>query len=272
MFSFTLSKADVQSAYTSAQKVVATHRALSTWLRPGMTLPQIDTFVAQTLDSLDCKSCFKGYRVPGLPPFPSHACLSLNACVVHGTATSSLTPLKYGDVLKIDIGVTHRGWIGDAGWTYTFGPPSDQVARLMACGKEALRRGIAQIKPTNRWIEFARAVQTHVETECNFFNIEGLGGHGYGRKLHAPPFVANSLPSPLDKSADAYKACLPGTLVAVEPMIGAGTGKTRSLPNQWPVFTADNSMSVHYEHDILVTDDGCRVLTEGLEDLQDIIQ
>jgi methionyl aminopeptidase len=180
--------------------------------------------------------------------------------------------MKPGDILKIDIGVTYRGWIGDAAWTYVFGKPSDEIRRLTACGKESLRRGVAELKPGNTYMEWARAVQQHVEGECGFHLIRGLGGHGYGRKLHAPPFISNVLPDFPGEWPDADTPCEPGTLVAVEPMLATGTGAVVQEKRKWPVYTQDNSMSVHYEHDVLITKDGPRVLTEGLEDLRDVIE
>ncbi len=271
-----LSAAEADRAYTSAQKVVEVHRRLAAWLRPGVTLPQIDAFVAKTLEELSCTSCFLGYRTGQHAAFPSYACLSVNSCVVHGTAAYYREPMKQGDVLKIDIGVKHQGWIGDAAWTYVFGTPTPEIKRLCDCGKESLRRGVAQLKPGNKFIDFARAVQGHVHDECGFHLIRGLGGHGYGQSLHAPPFVSNTLPSYPGEWPDANMPCLPGILVAVEPMIALTTGLTRQNPaigrkNEWPVYTKDGSMSVHYEHDVLITAKGPRVLTEELEQLNDII-
>ncbi len=266
-----ISASDADAAYAAAQKVVETHRRLSAFLRHGQTLAQIDAFVARTLDDLSCKSCFLGYRVPKSPPFPSHACLSVNECVVHGTAAYYLPPLKAGDVLKIDIGVTFRGWIGDAAWTYVFGQPSEQVRRLMECGKETLKRGIATLRPGNTYMAWARAVQTCVEEEFKFHLVRGLGGHGYGRKLHAPPFVSNVVPSQPGEWQEGNQPIEAGTLLAVEPMIGVGTGRIRQKRGEWPIFIEDGSLSVHYEHDVLVTDSGPRVLTEGLESLPDVI-
>jgi methionyl aminopeptidase len=272
-----LKPAEADGAYTSAQKVVETHRRLSAWLRPGQTLAQIDAFVAKTLEDLNCRSCFWGYRTSNHAPFPSYACLSLNDCVVHGTAGYYREPMKHGDVLKIDIGVMHRGWIGDAAWTYIYGEPSPEVARLAGCGKESLRRGVQQLRPGNKFIDFARAVQEYVEGECGYHLIRGLGGHGYGQTLHAAPFVANTVPTYPGEWPDAHSPCLPGILVAVEPMIAVGTGLTDQKPGigrklEWPVFTKDGSLSVHYEHDVLITEDGPRVLTEGLEATRDIIE
>jgi methionyl aminopeptidase len=270
-------------AYSAAQKVVEIHRRLAGWLKVGVTLPQVDAFVAKNLEDLQCTSCFLGYRTGSHAAFPSYACLSVNDCVVHGTAgyykddQGRMKPIQQGDVFKIDIGVKHRGWIGDAAWTYVFGKPSPQIKKLTDAGKESLRRGVAQLKPGNSYLAFARAVQGHVENECRFHLIRGLGGHGYGQTLHAPPFVSNTVPTYPGEWPDAHSPCLPGTLVAVEPMIAVSTGLTvqRQGPGrktEWPVYTKDGSMSVHYEHDVLITEQGPRVLTAELEELQDVIE
>lgn len=265
-----LTPADEAGAFAAAQCVVTTHRRLAEWLRVGQTLAQIDTFVAATLADLKCRSCFLGYKVARSPAFPSHACLSLNACVVHGTAGYHTLPIKPGDVLKIDIGVTHHGWIGDAAWTYVFKETTDEVRRLCAAGRESLRRGIRELRPDRLYVEWARAVQTHVEEECGFHLVRGLGGHGYGRKLHAPPFISNVVGLPGDWP-EALHRPMPGTLIAVEPMLAVGTGKVVQKGQEWPVFTADGSMSVHYEHDVLITPTGNRVLTEGLDELPELV-
>lgn len=267
-----LSPADEDAAHSAAQCVVETHRRLAGWLRHGQTLGEIDRFVAETLDDLRCKSCFLGYRVGRVPPFPSHACLSVNDCVVHGTAASHLAPMKSGDVLKIDIGVKHRGWIGDAAWTYVFGRPSALVARLLECGVESLRRGIEAMQPGAEIVGWARAVQECVEREYGFHLVRGLGGHGYGRTLHDAPFVSNVPPAYPGEWPDAYRKWEPGVLVAVEPMIAVGTGETKPSKGAWPVHTADGSLSVHFEHDVLIREDGPRVLTEGLDELPMVIE
>ncbi|MFM9994435.1 MAG: M24 family metallopeptidase [Phycisphaerales bacterium] len=273
-------KLDAAAARDAAQKVVQTHQRLADFLRPGQTLAQIDRFVAATLDELGCTSCFLKYRQGRLPAFPSHACLSVNDCIVHGTAAGYVEPMKAGDVLKIDIGVFFRGWVGDAAWTYSFGEPSPVVARLMTCGKESLRRGIAALKPGEPWIAWARAVQDYVESPpprgCGFHLVRGLGGHGYGhKKLHGPPFVANSVPRGdlRYEWPDGLRPVEPGSLVALEPMIAQGTGETDDTgrTKRWPVHTQDGSIAVHYEHDVLITEDGVEVLTEGMDGLRDVI-
>lgn len=263
--------ADESAAYDAAQKVVEIHRRLTGFLAIGQTLAQIDQFVGQSLQDLHAKSCFFKYRPGRMPPFPSQACLSLNDCVVHGTAGYYTAPLKPGDLLSIDIGVAYRGWMGDAAWTYAFGSRTPEIARLCEAGKESLRLGIEQLRPDKPLIEWARACQVCVENDYGYHLIRGLGGHGYGRSLHAPPFVSNVVPSFPGEWPDATTVPTPGTLIAVEPMLAIGTGDTFQEHGTWPIYSADRSMTVHYEHDVLITEDGNRVLSEGLEDLDDLI-
>jgi len=266
-----VTEAEAALALAAAQCVVETHRRLAAWIRMGQTVAEIDRYVATTLADLKCKSCFLGYRVPKSPPFPSHACLSVNDCVVHGTAASHRAALKAGDVLKIDIGVLHQGWIGDAAWTYCFGEPSEEVARLMACGKETIRLGIETLRPGALLLDWATAVQRRVEQVHKFHLIRGLGGHGYGRKLHAPPFVSNTVPGSSGEWPDATLRLRPGMLLAVEPMIAVGSGRVLQSGSDWPLCTSDGSQSVHYEHDVLITDKGPKILTAGLDELPDVI-
>ncbi len=274
-----LSEKEKQAVHAAAQLVVSVHHGLAKWMRPGMTLAEIDKWIAKTLDERGARSCFLNYKTGGHPPFPAHACLGLNDCIVHGTPMAYTAPIKLGDLVKIDIGVFYEGWVGDAGWSYMFGEPTPLIRKLTSCGKEALRRGVEALHPNNRWRAFAEAVQGHVETECGFHVVQNLGGHGYGRTLHGKPFVANAMPRPGESPwPEANELCRPGTLVAVEPMIGVGTGRTRQMLNKfnpkvmdWPIYTADGTLSVHYEHDVMITEEGPWVLTKGMEDIPDVI-
>ncbi len=267
----TIEGADAERAADAAQKVVVVHQRLCEFVREGHTLAAVDSFVAKTLESLGARSCFKGYRAGRLPPFPSHACLSVNECVVHGTAGYYEKPLKRGDLISIDIGVSYRGWIGDAAWTYAIGEASDEAKRLMKAGVESLRLGIEQLRPGNTYTEWARTVQGCVEGDYKLHLVRGLGGHGYGRRLHEPPFISNTVPRFPMEWPDGSRECAPGTLVAVEPMIAVGTGETSQARGEWPIFSADGSLAVHYEHDVLITEEGPRVLTAGLDELPQVL-
>ncbi len=262
---------DIAGATAAAQCVVRTHERLVEFLRAGQTLAEVDRFVAETLSDLDCRSAFLRYKIPGHPPFPSHSCLSVNECIVHGTHLMSDHPLEPGDLFSIDIGVNHEGWIGDAAWTYAIEAADETGLKLMESGRESLRRGIEAMQPGKPLSDWARAVQSCVEKEYGFLLVRGLGGHGYGRKLHGPPFVSNVLPRYPGEWPDASKKFEPGMLIAVEPMIAVSTASITSNSREWPIFTADGSASVHYEADVLITEEGPRDLTEGMADLPDLV-
>lgn len=260
---------EIDDARAAAMCVVETHRRLAGWLRVGRTLAEVDAFCGSIFEELKCKSAFIGYKVRGHPPFRSHTCLSVNDMVVHGEHDA--TPLAEGDLLALDIGVKHRGMIGDAAWTYSIGSATEMGKRLQACGRESLRRGIAAIKAGRPMIEWAKAVQGYVERDCRFHLVRGLGGHGIGHTLHESPYIANTPPSYPGEWTEAWKPFEKGMLIAVEPMISAGTTEIRSKGNAWPIWTADGSLSVHYEADVMVTEDGCEVFTAALDELPDVV-
>ncbi len=262
---------DIAAAEIAADCVVKTHERLVEYLRPGLLLSEIDAFVERSLDDLGSKSCFIDYRLRGLPPYPSHACLSLNDCIVHGTHTMSQTPLRPGDLLSVDIGVRKLGFIGDAAWTYAISEADDTMLALMQCGRESLRRGIEAMRPGRPLLDWARAVQGYVEREKGYCLVRGLGGHGIGRSLHAPPFISNVEPSYPEEWPDAVKRWTPGMLVAVEPMIALSSTETRSDRGRWPIFTADGSLAVHYEADVLITASGPKNLTAAMSALPDVV-
>lgn len=262
---------EIEIVRCAANCVVEVHRSLTDYLRAGLTLPEIDAFVAQQLRSLDCKSAFLKYRIPGQPPFPSHSCLSVNDCVVHGTHIMEQAPLVAGDLVSIDIGVTHKGWIGDAAWTWAIEHASDENTSLMKAGRESLIAGVASMQPNRPLMDFAKAVQAVAEGEYEFHLVRGLGGHGYGKTLHAPPFVSNVVPAHPSEWPDAWRNFEPGMLIAVEPMLAVGTHDIEHKRGTWPIFSADHSMTVHYEADVLIGDDGPIDLTADLHDLPNIV-
>jgi methionyl aminopeptidase len=263
-------KRDIDAARAAAQCVVTVHRRLAEWLRSGLTLAEIDRFVAEALRDLQCRSAFLRYRMRGHPPFPSHACLSLNSCIVHGTHDMTGAPLRPCDVLSVDVGVVRQGWIGDAAWTYAIERASREALGLMECGRESLRRGISVLRVGRPLLDWARSVQQYVEKECGYHLVRGLGGHGYGRTLHGPPFISNVVPTHPGEWPDAWVTLRPGMLLAVEPMVALGTGDITADGKAWPIHTADGSLSVHYEANVLVTEDGPVNLTEGLDDLPSV--
>lgn len=262
---------DIDAAHAAAQRVVRAHERLVEFLRAGLTLPQVDEFIGRTLKDLDCRSAFLHYTMQGHPPFRSHSCLSLNDCIVHGEHHMTNQPLKPGDIFSVDIGVYHQGWVGDAAWTYAIEAAAPEALNMMQCGRESLRRGIAAMQPGRPLIDWAKAVQQYVERDCGYHLVRGLGGHGYGRKLHGAPFVSNVVPKYRGEWPDAWVLFKPGMLVAVEPMIAMGSHYIKTEGKAWPIYTSDGSLAVHYEADVLITEEGPRDLTDGMQDLPDIV-
>ena len=267
----TVNEREAEAAYAAAQKVVETHKRLVETIKVGSTLAEIDMEVARILHSLDSRSCFLNYKPARMRPFPGHSCLSVNDCIVHGHPACHTDPLEEGDILSVDIGVLHRGWIGDAAWTYAIGSVSDENKRLMDCGKEALAKGLPTLVGGRPYTDWAQTVQDIVEGDYGYHCVRHLGGHGYGKKLHAPPYVANNMPSYPGEWPDADVVAKPGTLLAVEPMVAIGTGDRKEAARTWPIYSADGSMAVHYEADVLIQNGAPRVLTEGMTDLPDIV-
>lgn len=264
-------KIDEPGVIAAANKVVEVYQRLLQEIEVGQKLPQIDQTIRKIIEQLKCKSCFFHYRIPHKPPFPSYSCLSVNNCIVHGTAGYYDLPLKEGDLLKVDIGIQYQGWLADVGWTFSIRSfASDEAKRLMACGKRSLLDSIDKLRPGRPISDWAESVQNIVESEgfhvCRYF-----GGHGYGRQLHEPPHISNRRSSDQDPWADANKILQKGMLLAVEPMIAVGTPEVRSTVSGWPVFTADNSLTVHYEADVLIQEDGPVNLTKVMNDLPEIV-
>lgn len=249
-----------------ADKVVEMHRRLAGFVRVGMTTIDIEKFVIASLDDLKCKSAFYLYQ-RDRKKFPSHACYSINNVIVHGTAVSWGRPLRDGDLLKIDIGIRYQGSIGDAAWTYAVGSISEEAQRLLSCAKKAMDAGLKMVRYNCLVKDWAHAAHASVMKD-GFHMVEGLGGHGISAKLHDLPYISNRADD-IDWSESRFQA---GTVVAVEPMISAGTSKTKHKVGQWPIETADGSLSVHLEHDLFIRESDTVVLTKGLEELPEVLK
>jgi methionyl aminopeptidase len=162
--------------------------------------------------------------------------------------------LKDGDVLKIDIGLVHKGWYADMARSYALGKVPKKVHDLIAATKAALEAGIAAAKPGNTFGDIGHAVQTVVEAG-GFTVAHGLTGHGIGRRLHEDPYVHNEgLPG-------RGEELVPGMVIAIEPMTTLGGGRTRQAPDD-SFVTADSSLSAHFEHTVAITESGPVVLTQ----------
>ena len=221
---------------------------IAAFIKPGLTTRQIDNFAAERIKSYDGKSAFLGYR-----KFPCHTCLSVNDEVVHGIASER--ELKFGDIVSVDVGVMHKGFIGDTARTVAVGGCGVAAQRLLDVTEQSLYLGIAQARPGNRVLDISLAIQRYVEQ--NGFNVvREFVGHGVGRSMHEEPQVPN-----FDEGKKSSPKLKLGMTIAIEPMVNMGRLDVKILKDGWTVVTQDGSLSAHFEHTVLVTDGEPEILT-----------
>ena len=218
--------------------------------QPGVTTGYLDEIAENYFREHGGRPAFKGYQ-----GYPATLCTSINNEVVHGIPGDR--ELKDGDLLSVDAGVFIDGYAGDAAITILVGNCSDEARRLADVTKSALEAAIEAIRPDVPVGEISRAVQNVVE-ESGFGIVKKYTGHGIGSDLHEPPQIPNFVAG----RRTPPKPVLPeGATVAIEPMVNAGSGKTKVLSDGWTVVTADGELSAHFEHTIAVTAQGASILT-----------
>ncbi|MBT3755915.1 MAG: type I methionyl aminopeptidase [Candidatus Cloacimonetes bacterium] len=225
---------------------------LDGFIKPGISTYDIDRFADELIRNEAGKAAFKGYTVPGLPPFPAAVCSSANSCIVHGIPSKKKI-LSEGDIIGIDVGVYKNGFYGDAARTYQVGNISEEAIALMAVTREALRRGISQARDGARVGDISHAIGSYVMDQ-GYFVADSLTGHGIGTSLHEDPIVPNI--GTKGKGPRLKK----GMTIAIEPMVNIGTN--RVIENGWEFYVADGSLSAHFEHTILITENEAELLTE----------
>ena len=224
---------------------------------PGVTTGQLDRVALEMVAEAGADALFKGVRSPqARRPFPGAICASVNEEVVHGIP-SETTVLQAGDVLSIDFGVRLGGYCGDSALTVAIGDISPEKRRLLDATKGMLDVAIAEARPGVRWSQVARKMQQYVE-DAGFSVVRDFVGHGIGTKMHEDPKVPNFVSAEL-LADDIFLA--EGMVLAVEPMVNAGSHHVRLLANGWTVVTKDGRCSAHFEHTIAMVRGGCEVLT-----------
>jgi methionyl aminopeptidase len=238
-----------------ASEIVATVlREINQMAEPGMTTGDLDQFAERRIKEMGAVPSFKGYH-----GFPSSICASINNEVVHGIPSTKRL-IKEGDLLKVDTGAYFDGYHGDSCITISVGDVTEDAKKLSRVAKEALMVGLAQIKPNNTLLDIAGAIEDLVK-ENGFSVVEDYTGHGVGRNLHEEPSVFNFRTNELPNIS-----LRPGMTLAVEPIINAGSKFCRTLKDGWTVVTEDGNISAQWEHTILVTTDGCEILTDRGDD------
>ena len=220
---------------------------LTKLVEPGITTLDLDRLAEEYILKRGAKPAFKGYR-----GYPYSLCASVNEQVVH--ALPSERKLKEGDIISLDLGSIVDGYYGDAAVTVPVGQVSDEANRLIAVTEESLRRAIDAVQPGRRLSDISHAVQAAVEAE-GFSVVRLFVGHGIGRSLHEEPQIPNFGPpghGPVLKT---------GMVLAIEPMVNAGSPDVMILEDRWTAVTCDGSLSAHFEHTLALTENGTEVLT-----------
>jgi len=234
-----------------ASRIVATVlKEIMGLVEPGQTTSDLDAHAEQRIRDMGAVPSFKGYQ-----GFPASICASINHEVVHGIPSRKRV-IRDGDLLKVDTGACFEGFHGDSCVTIAVGSTSDAAQRLSRVAQEALMQGLAQVKAGNTLLDIAGAVQDHVESH-GYAVVEDYTGHGIGRNLHEEPSVFNYRTNQLPNVR-----LRPGMTLAVEPILNAGGKACRTLRDGWTVVTVDHSLSAQWEHTVVVTRDGCDILTD----------
>lgn len=243
------SKAEIEKIRASSRLVAETLQRLSEAIQPGRTTIELDRLAESCVTKHGAVSAFKGYR-----GFPASVCVSINEEVVHGIPSSSRR-LEEGDIVSLDFGVLKDGYYGDGALTVPVGEVSDEAQRLLRIARESLYIGIAQAKEGAHLGDISHAIQQHAEG-AGYFVVRAFVGHGIGAHLHEAPQVPNFGPP------GQGPTLRPGMVLAIEPMVNAGTHDVRTLDDQWTVVTADRSLSAHFEHTVAITNNGTEILTQ----------
>lgn len=225
-----------------------THEELEKALRPGMSTYEIDKLGEEIIRSYGCIPSFLNYN-----GYPASICVSVNNEVVHGIP-SKKNFIKEGDIVSLDAGVIYKGYHSDAARTHAVGEISEEAAKLIRVTRESFFEGIKEVKEGAHLNDVARAIQMHAESN-GFSVVRDLVGHGIGRNLHEDPQIPNFVQRRRGARLQA------GMTLAIEPMINAGRYSVRWLDDDWTVVTEDGSLSAHYENTVLVTKEGCEILS-----------
>lgn len=224
------------------------HRKVKEAIRPGISTYELDKIAEETIRACGAIPSFKGYG-----GFPGSICASINNVVIHGIPKKS-TILKNGDIISVDIGACYKGYHGDSAMTHGVGEVSEARKRLMEVTKESLYKGLEQAKPGNRLSDISHAIESYVK-EAGYTVVKDFTGHGIGRNLHEDPAVPNY------GEAGHGPILRPGMTLAIEPMVNAGKYNVRILSDDWTTVTVDRSDSAHFEHTIVITENGYKILT-----------
>ena len=212
-------------------------------VREGVSTKYLDSLIYDHIVKSGAKPSFLGYG-----GFPGSACISVNDEVIHGIPSKKKI-LQDGDIVKIDVGAFYKGFHGDSANTFAVGNVSEEAKRVIEAAKTSFEKGAAAAMPGNRLGDIGSAVEEEVK-KYGISVVRKFVGHGIGKELHEDPSVPN-----YGTPGHGVRLCK-GMAIAIEPMVNAGTHEVYILPDGWTVKTNDGKLSAHYEHTVILTDDG----------------
>jgi len=242
----------IQGVRLSCQAAAAVMKAARDAVQVGSRLLDIEAAASASMAKLNVRSAFLG-----LQGFPGLICVSVNEEVLHGIP--SHRQIKCGDVIKVDLGVVKNGWYSDMAVTFLMDDGSPEFAAKRGLSNTtlfALMAGISKAKAGNRIFDISKAIDDVIRFR-GFSSVEGMAGHGVGRRLHLSPQVPNQT-----EGWDCSYVLKEGDILAIEPMVGMGSGKARVKHDGWTIIMSDGRPSAHFEHTILVTKGEPEILTE----------
>ena len=240
---------EIELMRTAGRIVALAHQEVKKHIAPGISTLELDQIVEKVIRQNGATPSFKGYG-----GFPGSICASINNVVIHGIPKAS-TILKKGDIISIDIGACYKGYHGDSAWTYPVGEISAADQALLDVTLNALYKGLEQVKPNNRLSDISAAIGDYAKS-FGYGVVEDFTGHGVGKNLHEDPAIPNyGIPN-------MGPILQPGMTLAIEPMINAGTKYVKVCSDGWTTITRDGKKSAHFEHSILITDEGYEILTK----------
>ena len=239
---------EIEKIAESCRIVADTIEAIKLMITPGLTTLEVENFADTHVRKLGGVPAFKGYR-----GYPASICTSVNDEVIHGIP--SKRALKEGDILSVDLGVYKDGFYGDGAVTIPVGQITPSLEKLLRVTEESLYIGVMNARVGNRITDISYAIQNHVEFS-GFSVVRTFVGHGIGRELHEDPQIPNfGLPGRGPRLRE-------GMTLAIEPMVNLGSHEVFVLDDGWTAVTADGKPSAHFEHTVVITSEGPRILTK----------
>jgi methionyl aminopeptidase len=248
-------KEDIEKLREGGKRHAFILKEVAKIVKPGMSTQELNDYAHKLILEGGDKPAFLNYTPEGVSyPYPASLCVSVNDEIVHGIPNEHFI-LEEGDIVSLDLGLVHKGMITDGAITVPVGRVSPEAEKLMNITREALNIAIKQIKPGNKTGDIGHAIEEFVKPH-GYGIVKILAGHGVGYAVHEDPYIPNY------GKAGTGEKLVPGMVVAIEPMLNLGTDEVYVTEDEYTYITADEKISAHFEHTVLVTEDGAEVLTK----------